>query len=78
MTENDTVLYIKQKNNKDLLYSTRNDIQYLVITYDGKESEKEHMWMNHFAVHLKRESSPCSPWLEKTRVQQQRPSGAKN
>ena len=51
MTENDTVLYIKQKNNKDLLYSTWNDIQHLVITYDGKESEKEHMWMNHFAVH---------------------------
>ena len=26
-------------NNKDLLYSTENYIQYLVITYDGKESK---------------------------------------
>ena len=30
-------------NNKDLLYSTGNYIQYLVITYNGKECEKEHM-----------------------------------
>ena len=29
-------------NNKDLLYSTGNYIQYLVITYNGKESEKEY------------------------------------
>ena len=42
------LLYIKQVNNKDLLYSTRNDTQYLVMTYDGKESEKESL-----AVHLK-------------------------
>ena len=28
--------------NKDLLYSTGNYIQYLVITYSGKESEKEY------------------------------------
>ena len=28
-------------NNKDWLYSTGNYIQYLVITYNGKESEKE-------------------------------------
>ena len=27
-------------NNKDLLYSTGNYIQYLVTTYNGKESEK--------------------------------------
>ena len=27
-----------QKNTKDLLYSTVNYIQYLIITYDGKES----------------------------------------
>ena len=30
-------------NNKDLLYSTGNYIQYLVITYNGKASEKEHI-----------------------------------
>ena len=35
-----TLLYIKQIINKDLLYSTGNSIQYSVITYMGKESEK--------------------------------------
>ena len=34
-----TLLYIKQINNKDLWYSRGNSIQYLVITYNGKESE---------------------------------------
>ena len=34
-----TLLYIKQVNNKDLLYSTENYTQYLVITYNGRESE---------------------------------------
>ena len=29
-----TQLYINQITNKDLLYSTGNDIQYLVITYN--------------------------------------------
>ena len=32
-----TLPYIKQINNKDLLFSTGNRIQYLVITYNGKE-----------------------------------------
>ena len=36
-----TLLYVKQITNKDLLYSTGNYIQYLVITYNGKEYEKE-------------------------------------
>ena len=36
-----TLLYIKQIINKDLLYSTGNSTQYSVITYMGKESEKE-------------------------------------
>ena len=31
----------RYKNNKVLLYNTRNYIQYLVINYNGKESEKE-------------------------------------
>ena len=31
-----TLLYIKQKSNKDLPYNTGNNIQYLVITYNGK------------------------------------------
>ena len=38
-----TLLYIKQINNKDLLYSPGNYVQYLVITYNGKESEKEYI-----------------------------------
>ena len=38
----DTLLYRKQINNNDLVYSsTRNYIQCLVITYNRKESEKE-------------------------------------
>ena len=40
-----TLLYIKQVNNKGLLYSTENNIQYLVITYNGKESEKDFIYI---------------------------------
>ena len=39
-----TLLFIKQIN-KDLLYSTGNYIQYLVITYNGQESEKEYTYV---------------------------------
>ena len=39
------LLYIKQINNKDLLYSTGNYIQNLIITYNGKESEKEYIYI---------------------------------
>ena len=39
-----TLLYIKQITNKDLLYSTGNYIQYLVITYNRKP-EKEYMYV---------------------------------
>ena len=38
-------LCIKQINNKDFLYNTKNDIQYLVIIYDGKEYEKMYTYM---------------------------------
>ena len=54
---------------KQLLYSTGNYTQYLVITYNGKESEKEYIYyiiyiklnlniciyikMNHSPVYLK-------------------------
>ena len=34
---------IHKINNKDLLYSTENYIQYLVITYSGKESKDEYI-----------------------------------
>ena len=37
--------YIKQLNNKAVLYSTGNYTQYSIITYNGKESEKEHICM---------------------------------
>ena len=29
--------------NKNLLYSTGNDIHYLIIMYNGKKSEKEYI-----------------------------------
>ena len=38
-----TLLYVKYRTNKDLLYSTGNYSQYFVITYTGKESEKEYV-----------------------------------
>ena len=37
-------------SNKDLLYSTGNYIQYLLIIYNRKESGKK---MNYFAIYLK-------------------------
>ena len=36
-----TQIYVELMVNRDLLYSTGNSIQYSVITYKGKESEKE-------------------------------------
>ena len=32
-------------NNKDLLYGTGNDMNTLLITYNGKESEKEYTYI---------------------------------
>ena len=50
-------LYMKQVNNKDLLYSTGNYTQYIIIMYNGKESEKEYIYIciteSLFAVQLK-------------------------
>ena len=40
-----TLLYIKLISNKDLLYSKGNSTQYSVITYIGKESEKEWIYV---------------------------------
>ena len=37
------ILYTTAYKNKDLLYSTKNYIQYLRITHDGKESEAVHL-----------------------------------
>ena len=38
-------MYIKYINNEDQLHSTGNHIQYFVIIYNGKESEKVCMYM---------------------------------
>ena len=37
--------YIKQITNKDLLYSTKNYTQYIVLTYKRKESEEIFMYV---------------------------------
>ena len=36
---------------KDLLYSAENYIQYLVLTYIGKESEKEYAYEEHNTIY---------------------------
>ena len=45
------LVYVEWINNKVLLYSTENYIQYPVINYNGKEYI--YVYLNHFAVHLK-------------------------
>ena len=35
-------------NNKVLLYNTGNYFEYPVINHNGKEYEKEYIYMNHF------------------------------
>ena len=56
-----TLLYIKQINNKDLLYNTGNYIQFPIITYSGKESEKEYMYGIHRYIytHIYETKSLC-------------------
>ena len=42
--------------NEDLLYNTGNYTQYLIITYNGRRSEKEYthtILLNHFVIPLK-------------------------
>ena len=52
-----TQLYMKWMVTGDLLYSTGNSTQYSVITYMGKESEKEriclYVQLNHCAIQQK-------------------------
>ena len=45
-----TLLYIKQINNKELLKNTANYIQYLIVTYSGKEFEKEYLYINEITL----------------------------
>ena len=40
------MLYTKEINNKVLLYSTGSYIQYLIIAYNGKDSEKEDTYID--------------------------------
>ena len=40
-----TLLYIKQITNKDLMYNTGNSTQYSVMTYMGKESKKDWIYV---------------------------------
>ena len=40
-----TLLYIKWVTNENLLYSTGNSSQYPVMTYMGKESKKEQIYV---------------------------------
>ena len=51
-----TLLYLKQGNDRGLLYGTGNFFQYLMITYDGNESEQEYICvyvsLKHTAAHL--------------------------
>ena len=44
-----TLLYLKQITNKDLLYHTRNSVQYSVITEIRKEFEKE---QTHVCIYI--------------------------
>ena len=46
-------IFFFKTDNKGLLYSTGNYIQYLVITYNERESEKLCIYLNHFAVEMK-------------------------
>ena len=49
------LLYMEWINNRVLLYSTENYIQYLVINHNGKKYEKEYIYvkLNHLAVQQK-------------------------
>ena len=57
-----TLLYLKCKTNKDLLYSTQNSAQCNVAAWMGGEFGGEwihvHVWLSLFAVHVKL-SQPC-------------------
>ena len=54
-SEEHTHTTIYKITNKDLLYSTGNSTQYPVINHNGKEYEKEYIYVkrNHFAVQQK-------------------------
>ena len=53
-------------NNRDLLYSTRNYIQYRIITYNGKESVKEYTHTHIYMVARSVKNLPAMQenWVE--------------
>ena len=58
------LLYIEWINNKVLLYSTGNYIQYLVINHNGKKYEKEYIYIIIYAYIT--ESLCCIAEINKT------------
>ena len=46
------LLNIKQITNKNLLYSTEKYIQYLVITYKEKKSEKVYIYIYIYILYI--------------------------
>ena len=64
-----TLLYIKQINNKDLLYSTGNYTQQFVITYKGKEPEKEWRYIYGVLYIYKTESLWCTTETNTSAIQ---------
>ena len=49
-----TLLYVKEINSEDRLYSTGSYIQCLMITYIGKESEKKNIYIPTYYLGLPR------------------------
>ena len=56
------LLYIEWINNKVLLYSTGNYIQYPVINHNGKEYEKEYIYIYMYVA----ESLCCTAEINTT------------
>ena len=52
------ILYIKQVNNKDLLYISGNYIQYLVLGYNGEQSEN-YIYIHIYIIHMCVTESLC-------------------
>ena len=46
------LLYIGWINNKVLLYNTGNYIQYAVINHNGKEFEKEYIYIHIYILYI--------------------------